>query len=347
MSVPKCLPAHSRIKKKKIKKVIKKLTIEDCKAWMKKSNTSSSSNQTRPAKKKAHAGGNFPIGSGSTHLKVTTVVEETKEELSQVEVQEALAMLPEHSKEVTGGKPLEVAFGLTKGWSQEEAQEDDDKSNMNVGDTPLKGGKVDSRVIDFTGCVLLKRFEKEILQGMDAVQFQKPENKDGQMRISTDKPNGVKFMLGLGNGMTVYGSQSMAEYERKLLEIAKDLFTVQKTLLEEFAEERGKAAPEVELPDCLQSLAGFAKKTSYYSQDDSGSLLVDIGREEDTNGPRPFTKYDLQTLTLVLCDHPNAAEAKWTNGNKGKAIASDCQDGKDGRSLTVAGLAIVQAYGHC
>lgn len=71
--------------------------------------------------------------------------------------------------------------------------------------------------------------------------------------------------------------------------------------------------PEVELPDCLQSLAGFAKKTSYYSHNDSGSLLVDIGREDDTNCPRPFTKYDLQTLMLGLCDHPNAAEAKWTN----------------------------------
>jgi hypothetical protein len=81
-------------------------------------------------------------------------------------------------------------------------------------------------VIDFTGCVLLKRFEKEILQGMDVVQFLEPENKDWQMRISTDEPNGVKFMLGLGNGMTVYGVQSMAEYECKLLEVAKDLFTV-------------------------------------------------------------------------------------------------------------------------
>lgn len=70
-------------------------------------------------------------------------------------------------------------------------------------------------MLDFTGCVFLKRFEKEILQGMDVVQFLKPENKDWQMRISTDEPNGVKFMLGLGNGMTVYGVQSLAEYECK------------------------------------------------------------------------------------------------------------------------------------
>lgn len=45
---------------------------------------------------------------------MTIVIEQTKEELSQEEVQEALAMLPECSKEVTGGKPLDVAFGLTK-----------------------------------------------------------------------------------------------------------------------------------------------------------------------------------------------------------------------------------------
>jgi hypothetical protein len=89
------------------------------------------------------------------------------------------------------------------------------------------------------------------------------------------------------------------------------------TLLEEFALERGKAAPEVELPDCLQSLTGFAKKTSYYSHNDSGSLLVvDIGREDNTNGPRPFTKYDLQSLMLVLCDQCSAAKIKWTNGNQ-------------------------------
>jgi hypothetical protein len=174
-------------------------------------------------------------------------------------------------------------------------------------------------VIDFTGCVLLKRFEKEILQGMDVVQFLKPENKDWQMRISTDEPNGVKFMLGLGNGMTVYGVQSLAEYEcKKNGNCQGPIYSPEQHCLKSLhCLERGKAAPEVELPDCLQSLTGFAKKMSYYSHNDSGSLLVvDIGREDNTNGPRPFTKCDLQSLMLILCDQCSAAKIKWTNGNQ-------------------------------
>lgn len=296
-------------------RVTRGLTIEDCQAWMKPSKGSASS---KSSDRTAGIGDGIPIGTGSMQIKVTTVVEEesTKEEMSPEEIQEALAELPNRLREITDGRPLDVVFGLTEGWSPED--EGEDESCVQIGDTPLSGADFCSRVVDFDGCVITRQFEREILRGMNDVRFLKPDNKDRRMRIATEVPDGVLFTMGSGDGISVYGSQPAAPYEIKLLKLGKALFAVERELVEEKAKEKGKVAPEVKDPDALQTVAGKIKKSSYHFHDDSGPFLVDIG----TDGPRPFTKRDLQTLTFALCNHPNAAEVVWSEGSGEKPIAS-------------------------
>ncbi len=181
----------------------------------------------------------------------------------------------------------------------------------------------------------------EIYREMDTVPFLKLENKDRRMRIATEVPRGVKFTLGSGAATTVFASQPAVSYEKKLLDIGKKLFEVQRKLLHEFAEKKGKVVPELKHPDLLQFIAGTAKKSSFSSHDDSGPLLVDIGNCV-TGGQRTFTKSDLQMLTFVLCDHPSTAQVNWMTNKAGKEIAT-VKTGKQGFHWQLPGS---QTYKH-
>lgn len=124
------------------------LLLEYCVAWtetmenktMSTESKRKSLGSSRKKSKSTHAEGRIPIGERPTHVKVTTVVveENQKEALSNEEIQEALMTLPKRLEEITDGKPVDMAFGITSNWSQEEEDAD---STMNIGDTPLEGGE--------------------------------------------------------------------------------------------------------------------------------------------------------------------------------------------------------------